>query len=228
MLSHLLRLLLLVSLPMPVWASPAALCDQAAQVAASQTGVPLVVLQALTRAETGRGKGDGLEPWPWAVNQAGQGHWFESAAEAEQFVEAQLDFGYTNLDVGCFQLNHRWHADGFSSLSAMFSPQENALYAASYIAEKYQETGDWVLAAGAYHSGTEGHAARYATRFEQILADLGDGAPVADTVLRVADLGEVAPRENRFPLLMSGQEAGARGSLVPRTLGMGSLFARVP
>ena len=36
-----------------------------------------------------------------------------------------------------------------------------------------KETGDWVLAAGAYHSGTVEHAERYSSRFEQILADLG-------------------------------------------------------
>ncbi|MBL8561989.1 MAG: transglycosylase SLT domain-containing protein [Gemmobacter sp.] len=229
MLSLLLRLALLPLLCGPAFASPAALCDQAAQIAAQETGVPLAVLQALTRAETGRGGGAQLEPWPWAVNQAGQGHWFDSAAEAEQFVEAQLEFGYSNLDVGCFQLNHRWHSKGFSSLAAMFQPQENAIYAARYIAEKYQETGDWVLAAGAYHSGTVEHAEKYAARFEQILADLGDGLPVPEGVIRLAELTEdPAPRINRFPLLMAGNQAGARGSLVPLTAGVGSLFAQVP
>ncbi|HRK42406.1 MAG TPA: transglycosylase SLT domain-containing protein [Gemmobacter sp.] len=229
MLSSLLRLALLPFLCSPAFASPAALCDQAAQIAAQQTGVPLVVMQALTRAETGRGGGAQLEPWPWAVNQAGQSHWFDSAAEAEQFVEAQLQFGYSNLDVGCFQLNHRWHSQGFLSLAAMFQPQENALYAAQYIAEKYQETGDWVLAAGAYHSGTATHAERYSARFEQILADLGEGVPVPEGVIRLADLAEQpAPRVNRFPLLMTGGQAASRGSLVPQTAGMGSLFAQVP
>lgn len=230
MLSSLLRLALLTLFCGPAFASnPAALCDQAAQVAAQQTGVPLVVMQALTRAETGRGGGGQLEPWPWAVNQAGQGHWFDSAAEAEQFVEAQLQFGYSNLDVGCFQLNHRWHSQGFASLSAMFQPQENALYAAQYIAEKYQETGDWVLAAGAYHSGTVAHAEKYSARFEQILADLGEGMPVPEGVIRLADLTETPiPRVNRFPLLMAGGQAASRGSLVPLTAGMGSLFAQVP
>ena len=237
MLSSLLRLALLTLFCGPAFASsPTVLCDQAAQLAAQQTGVPLVVMQALTRAETGRGGGAQLQPWPWAVNQAGQGHWFDSAAEAEQFVEAQLQFGYSNLDVGCFQLNHRWHSQGFASLSAMFQPQENALYAAQYIAEKYQETGDWVLAAGAYHSGTVAHAEKYSARFEQILADLGEGVPlpagagVPEGVIRLADLGEeaVAPRVNRFPLLMAGGQAASRGSLVPLTAGMGSLFAQVP
>ena len=251
MLSFLLRplmLTLLALLPLPLWANPAALCDQAAQIAADQTGVPLAVLQALTRAETGRGRNGRLEPWPWSVNQAGEGHWFNSAAEAEDFVSTQLANGYSNLDIGCFQLNHRWHGEGFSSLSSMFRPGENALYAAQYIAEKYREKGDWTLAAGAYHSGTEQHATRYARRFEQILADLGTGAPGpvdpgnsawaawdapeggADPVLHLADLmpEDPPPRPNRFPLLMAGQAAGGQGSLVPRTGGMGSLFARVP
>ena len=110
----------------------------------------------------------------------------------------------------------------------MFQPQENALYAAEYIAEKYRETGDWVLAAGAYHSGTEAHASRYSERFQQILADLGEGFAVPEDVIRLADIStEAVPRENRFPLLRGGA-AGANGSLVPRTAGMGSLFVQVP
>ena len=223
-----LRLLLLL---LPVWvcagaghADPA-LCDRAATRAATETGVPLEVMRSLTRAETGRARNGALEPWPWAVNQAGQGHWFDTAQQAEDFVTGQLQLGFTNLDIGCFQLNHRWHSTGFSSLMDMFDPEANALYAARFLAEKYRETGDWVQAAGAYHSGTEDFAEKYETRFRDILTGL------APAEIRLADLEPAAtedrPRVNAYPLLQAGA-GGSAGSLVPRTGGMGSLFARLP
>jgi hypothetical protein len=201
------------------------LCDRAATRAASEIGIPLEVMRSLTRAETGRARNGVLEPWPWAVNQAGQGHWFDTAQEAEDFVTAQLQLGFTNLDVGCFQLNHRWHSTGFSSLADMFDPEANALYAARFLAEKYRESGDWVKAAGAYHSGTEDFAEKYEARFRDILTDL------APAEIRLADLEDAPspdlPRVNAYPLLQAGA-GGSAGSLVPRTGGMGSLFARVP
>ena len=86
------------------------LCVSAAQIAADRTGVPVAVLMAITLTETGRSSETGLRPWPWAVNQAGQGYWFATLEEAVAFAENQLDLGLRNFDVGCFQLNHRWHS----------------------------------------------------------------------------------------------------------------------
>lgn len=214
---------LLCLVPWPVLARPSALCDRAAAEAARETGVPLDVMLALTRTETGRAGAQGMEPWPWAVNQAGQGYWFDSAAEAEQFVEAQLQFGASNLDIGCFQLNHRWHGKGFASLQAMFDPVTNARYAADFLRQKYGETGDWVQAAGAYHSGTEAFADRYVARFQDILAGFG-GWQMADAT----GAGVAIPRANTYPLLMAGGGMASQGSLMPRVEGLGSLFGRMP
>ncbi len=212
--------LILLFLPLPAMAGEAALCDAAARRAAMESGVPEVVLLALTRTETGRDHGRGPEPWPWAVNQAGQGHWFPDADSALQFVEAQVAFGYSNLDIGCFQLNHRWHSGAFPSLAAMFDPLANARYAADYLTEKYRETGDWTAAAGAYHSGTEEHAGRYRARFETVLAGLGRYE------LAALDLPE-PPRPNSYPLLQGGG-GGGLGSLMPAVAGRASLFTALP
>ncbi|MDR0809953.1 MAG: transglycosylase SLT domain-containing protein [Gemmobacter sp.] len=213
-------LLLLLFLPLPAMAGEAALCDAAARRAAAESGVPETVLLALTRTETGRKRGQGLEPWPWAVNQAGQGYWFPDADSALQFAEAQVAFGYGNLDIGCFQLNHRWHSGGFHSLSDMFEPMANARYAAAYLLKKYQETGDWTAAAGAYHSGTEVQAERYRARFEIVMADLGRFDLAA-----LEPPGQ--PRANSYPLLRGGG-GGGLGSLMPRVAGRASLFAALP
>lgn len=189
-----------------------ALCTRAAQKAANETGVPLPVLLAITLTETGRKTDGALQPWPWAINQAGKGHWFSTAEDAVQFAEDQLDLGLRNFDVGCFQVNHRWHSKGFSSTLDMFDPASNALYAARFLADLYTEHGDWSLAAAAYHSRTPEFADKYRAKFEGILAGLTDQT-APEYLVR-----SPAPRLNRFPLLQAGLR-GSSASLVPLNSG---------
>lgn len=201
------------------------LCDAAAFAASQQTGVPLQVMQAITRVETGRALPDstGLQPWPWAINQGGNGAWFNTEGEARAFAEIAVAQGSRNIDIGCFQLNHRWHAKGFPSLEAMFDPLQNALYAARYLQEKYQETGDWSLAAGAYHSATPEFSDRYQSRFDEILSDLMPFQQADATGMHQSNPLQQEPSINQFPLLVTGS-LGARGSLVPIVQGRRPLF----
>lgn len=182
---------------------PSALCIDAARTAARETGVPERVLLAVTLVETGRD----ARPWPWTVNVGGEGRWFDTASEAEAHARSMLDQGLTNVDLGCFQLNLRWHSKGFASLADMLDPATNATYAAGFLAENFARTGDWSAAAAAYHSQTPEHAERYRAKFETAYAalDSGDIAPE-----------DPEPRENRFPLLLAGAR-GTNGSLVPAT-----------
>lgn len=182
------------------------LCIRAAEEAARKTGVPLQVLLALTLTETGRRRDGVLQPWPWALNQGGKGHWFPTKDEALAFLSDAVDRGVGNIDVGCFQLNYRWHGAAFDSLDQMMDPHVNALYAARLVARHAADRGDWLAAAGAYHSATPDKAETYLARFGPIYAALGSVSAPEEA----AD----QPRVNRFPLLMAGQSASA-GSLVP-------------
>jgi hypothetical protein len=194
--------------PLPAWASadPSELCLRAASEAAQRTGVPYEVLKAIALVETGRGG----KPWPWTVNDGGEGAWFDSAAEAEAHVAILLQEGRTNVDLGCFQLNYRWHAESFASIADMLDPARNAEYAASYLSEQFAVTGDWTEAAAAYHSATPEFAEIYREKFDRALAGLSgeEGPPPADEPARL----------NRFPLLLAGT-GGRNGSLVPATAG---------
>lgn len=147
-------------------------CEAAALRAARASGVPEQVLRAIAMTETGRQVDGALQPWPWAVNLEGRGHWFASRAEAVAFTRRALSQGHRNFDVGCFQLNYRWHGNGFASLDEMFDPDVGAAYAAGFLAELHAEHRDWTRAAGAYHSRTPELAQAYLARFERNLAAL--------------------------------------------------------
>jgi hypothetical protein len=217
---------LLVVLGVLFWAAvahsatdPGSQCDRAAELAARQTGVPLAVLMAITRAETGRGKGGVLVPWPWTVNMEGAGRWFDTEQEARAYVEDSRARGARSFDIGCFQINHLWHGKAFASVEDMFDPARNARYAAEFLKSLYAETGSWPAAAGAYHSRTPDRSARYAERFVRIHDSLpAAGAPVAPWSDPGEGDGEGIVDDpaslNRFPLLLAGQSRG-RGSLVP-------------
>lgn len=151
------------------------LCRTAAARAAAESGVPNEVLVAITLAETGRSAGHELQPWPWTINAGGEGHWFPDRAAAMTFANSLLAAGQTNFDVGCFQINLRWHGAAFASLDAMFDPDANARDAARFLAGLAREGGGWSVAAGAYHSRTQTLAQSYRARFDAILASQGEG-----------------------------------------------------
>ena len=156
------------------------LCLTAARRAAAQYNIPVQIMVSLTLTETGRSSHGALRPWPWAVNNAGQGQWFESMDQAITFAHQQVARGERNFDVGCFQINYRWHGENFPSMEHAFDPMGNALYAAGFLRDLYQETGDWVDAAAQFHSRTPSVAARYRSRFETILASISDGTTRAE------------------------------------------------
>ena len=173
----LLVLALLLALPGPVRAMGEALCTAAGRAAAQATGVPESVLRAISLTETGRMRGGHLRAWPWTVNMEGKGKWFDTREEALAYVRAHHARGARSYDVGCFQINYRWHGNAFASVEEMFDPTQNALYAARFLASLHRETGSWSKSAGAYHSRTPKYATRYRKRFDRILARVTNGTP---------------------------------------------------
>lgn len=179
-------------------------CDRAALRAAAETTVPAPVLLAIARVEAGRKVDGRFTPWPWTTNEGGEGRFFPSAEAALDHVRAAVAAGGQNIDLGCFQINLRWHGDQFASLDAMIDPEANARYAARFLEQLYAEFGNWDGAVGAYHSRQDAAASAYVTK---VLAQI-DGAEPAP----VADPAGAAPRANGFPLLQPGL-SGGRGSL---------------
>ena len=165
--SHALGLALLCS------ASPAlaaqdlsAICENVSVEVARRTGVPVSVLKAISLNETGRKREGSFRPWPWTVNMEGAGHWFDSFPEARSYVEQEFQRGARSFDIGCFQINYKWHGKEFASIDEMFDPLANGLYAARFLTDLYNEMGSWTKAAGAFHSRTPEYATKYAARFE--------------------------------------------------------------
>jgi hypothetical protein len=184
------------------------LCETAIGPAARAAGVPADVLLAISLTETGRVQNGQLRPWPWAANGGGAGHWFATRDEALAFADRMLARGDPSFDLGCFQINWRWHRTAFSTPADLLHPPTAARYAADLLARLFRELDTWEAAAGAYHSRTPALAARYRDRFANILATL-----VGQSLPQVARLP--SDRDSGFPLFF-GTASGA--SLVPAAL----------
>lgn len=167
---------------LPVFAAPdpsriASICEAAASQAAQRYGIPVSVMQALTLTETGRKLNGQMRPWPWTINYDGRGYWFENLAQAYDFVLNKIPKHKESFDLGCFQINAKWHGDAFGSKREMLDPNLNADYAARFILSLLPEFRTWEKAAGAYHSRTPKFAQRYERLFASHLASLGNQRP---------------------------------------------------
>lgn len=192
------------------------ICESAAQIASQESGVPLDVLRSISLTETGRNSNGMLHPWPWTVNMEGLGKWFKTVGEAQHYVDLHFSDGARSFDVGCFQINYRWHGEYFASIEDMFDPTTNARYAARFLNELYLEMGSWSRAAGAYHSRSPKFATKYRARFDRIRANLSPPPLTAITQTYAPQVVTEThrPRQNNFPLLQSSGQHTSAASLV--------------
>jgi hypothetical protein len=124
---------------------------------------------AIGRIESGRTDPatNRTDPWPWATNHAGEGHYFASAQEAIAWVAAQQAIGIRSIDVGCFQVNLHYHPDAFADLAEAFDPAANARYAAALLNRLHEQGRSWPLAIALYHSADPVEGQRYSARVMQ-------------------------------------------------------------
>jgi len=135
-------------------AAPWRLCAEAVTRAGQKQGLPDGLLGAIAKVESGRRRAsDGeLLAWPWTVTAQGRGRFLPSKAAAIAEVQALRARGMHSIDVGCMQINLRYHPDAFDNLDDAFDPARNAAAAARLLAALRTARGSWTGAVGIYHS----------------------------------------------------------------------------
>ena len=127
-------------------------------------GIKENLLSTIALVETGRYNPDhrlGSHPWPWTVTSAKGGTYHKSKKEAVAEVKKLISQGIKSVDVGCMQINLKFHGSAFSSIEEALDPDKNTAYAASYLARLHKQTGSWGKAATTYHSGSQEKALKY-------------------------------------------------------------------
>ena len=128
-------------------------CEWLANRMETQLALPAGLLASIAEVEAGRKQADGsMKPWPWTINHAGKGLFFETEKDALAYAEKHIETGDVNLDLGCMQLSVKWHLDRFSDPAQMLDPVSNVAYAASFLEQLYQRHGSWDEAVRRYHN----------------------------------------------------------------------------
>lgn len=161
------------------WAvEQSSLCTTAVRQAEERFHLPPALLLSVAKAESGRPvtSGTDIRPWPWTIDADGSGIFVDSKSAAIVWVESQSAH-HSLVDVGCMQVDLRYHPNAFRSLEEAFDPAANATYAAQLLTELYrgEGAGNWDIAIGLYHSHTALLAAEYRDRVAMIGADVLHG-----------------------------------------------------
>ncbi len=145
-----------LAVPIQAIDNPWKICARETAEVERQKGIPEYLLAAISLAETGRWNEEGREniAWPWTVTARGKGRYFASKRDAITHVYELWDEGVENIDVGCMQINLRYHGRAFANLDEALDPAANADYAARFLKELRGQTRSWTGAAAQYHSAT--------------------------------------------------------------------------
>jgi soluble lytic murein transglycosylase-like protein len=135
--------------PFAALAEEANVCEREMVHAAAVHKVPLGMLYAVGITESGRG--GSLQPY--ALNIEGHAAYEASKGAALRAFRKAQRSGAKQIDLGCMQINHHYHARQFGSVEDMLDPAQNVAYAARFLSELRQREGSWTMAIARYHAG---------------------------------------------------------------------------
>lgn len=124
-------------------------CEAEMIRASRESAVPLPVLYAVALTETGqRGA-----LHAYAMNIHGRPAFNATLSDAMATFERARRQGETLVDIGCMQINYKYHGKQFTSVEAMFEPARNVDYAASFLRKLHDREGTSTSTVARYHAG---------------------------------------------------------------------------
>lgn len=165
-------------------AAGAVACEPAIAAAATAHEVPAELLLAIGMVESGL--------TPWVLNAEGTPYFFDAAAEAAAEVDRLRAGGVESIDVGCMQINLRWHPTAFPDSTTAFDPLANANYAAEFLLSLFGMTGSWTDAVAYYHSSAQRYQRPYVCAVAARLEEMGSSMSLECLPSDELDLPQVA------------------------------------
>ena len=151
-------------------ADRADICGRATLKAEKDYQIKPELLQTIAMVESGRWDKtlNRRVAWPWTVQSNGHGHYYKTKEEAVAAVKALQAQGVKNIDVGCMQINLKYHGHAFKSVEEALEPEKNVAYGAKFLQKLYQNNGhNWQKTAMQYHSKNHTNGMMYKKRLEK-------------------------------------------------------------
>ena len=127
-------------------------CEKTIESIELQTDIPKGLLLGIGKAEAIRKINNKYIIWPWTINHAGKSMFFDTKKQMRNYVSKNLKKNDFNIDVGCMQINIKWHKNNFKKIADMFEVSPNISYAASFLLQLKNKHGSWDKAIKHYHS----------------------------------------------------------------------------
>ena len=177
-------------------------CEWLANRMESQLALPAGLLASIAEVEAGRKRADGsLKAWPWTINHAGKGLFFETEKDALAYAQKHIETGDLNMDLGCMQVSVKWHLDRFSDPAQMLDPVSNVAYAASFLEQLYQRHGSWDEAVRHYHNADRRQSNPYLQKVRAVWKQ--EPEPSQPVAVASASQPDPPPRMDRVRELVS-------------------------
>ena len=143
-------------------------CEKVIETIEDYTDITKKLLISIGKSESGRIlKNNKHVIWPWTVNHAGKSLFFDTKKQMQKYVLKHVELNDYNLDVGCMQINLKWHKNNFKKISDMFAIEPNVSYAASFLLQLKNKHGSWDKAIKHYHSSDPNKNKPYLTKVNQ-------------------------------------------------------------
>ncbi len=161
------------SLPSLVHADEAV--PSAYRLVAAEYEIPGPLFYAIALAESGKTIESmrRRRPWPWTLNIAGVGVYFNTRWEAWRALDQSLRAGETSVDIGLMQVNWRFHQERLGSSWLALDPYHNLSVGADILKDCYKKRRDWWASVGCYHAPSDKpRARRYRARVVALWREL--------------------------------------------------------
>lgn len=132
------------------------ICAKAIHAAEIVNKLPRFLLHAVSLTESGRwhDEAQAAVAWPWTINAGGKGKFFRTKEKALAEVKRLQSQGIRNIDVGCMQINLKYHGHVFKNVEEAIEPINNVAYAATFLRHLRLKSGSWAHAVGRYHTSS--------------------------------------------------------------------------
>ncbi len=152
---------------------PELLCLVSSSYYERKYNIPKDLLRSISIVESGKWNREYKMTfaWPWIVGIDGKGEYFKSYGEAAAFLRKAVARG-ENVDIGCHQINWKYHGHHFNKPEELLHPKINAAYAAHFLIEKFNSAKDWSKAVAHYHSHTPEFGDRYLKKVHSVLENM--------------------------------------------------------
>ncbi|MCF8462496.1 MAG: transglycosylase SLT domain-containing protein [Rickettsiaceae bacterium] len=138
---------------------------------------------------------------PWTVNIEGKSYYFNDKNTAVEFVIKAIQNGKKSIDVGCLQVNLKYHPNAFKNLEKAFDPSTNIDYAAQILKAKYDKFQNWDKAVAHYHSATPELGNRYHKHIMKISANIDNHKNKLEKLIKIKGYKSYSPAINKMSLI---------------------------